>query len=260
MKELSIVVICIDPDRPILERFLSSLRQYTAVDHELIVVDNAGATASTSEFLRANADRYLRLDTRMTVGAAWNLGMAAASGRYVLVSNDDVVVPRRWFEEMRDVFLTHPDVGLVAPVMNHAGPDQMARGKSSHLHLLGPEKLPRFDRFIVGAFMLFSREALARIGGFSEEFEIAGGEDLDMCFKVFAAGLDIYVHHRVFVYHEWGSTGNRILGTQERLDLYEANYAKFKRKWSAYTQHMDRPVRFAALRRRLAGWIAPPES
>lgn len=245
---------------PILERFLSSVRQYTRCDYELIFVDNAGKNASTSAFIESNADQYIRLSERVAVGAAWNLGIAAARGQYVLVSNDDVVVPRNWFEEMREVFLTNTDVGLVGPVMNHAGPDQTPHGKSSHLHLLGPVKIPRFKKFIVGAFMLFSREALAKVGNFSEEFEIAGGEDLDMCFKVFSADLDLYVHHRVFVYHEWGSTGNRILGSRERLDLYEANYAKFKRKWSAFTQDMDRQVRFAGLRKRLADWIAPPQS
>lgn len=260
MKELSIVVICIDPDLPILERFLSSVRQYTRCDYELIFVDNAGENANTSAFIASNADQYIRLNERLAVGTAWNVGLAAAQGQYVLVSNDDVVVPRQWFEEMRDVFVTYANVGLVGPVMNYAGPDQASRGKSSHLHLQDPVALPRFKKFIVGAFMLFSRDALAKVGNFSEEFEIAGGEDLDMCFKVFSAGLDIYVHPRVFVYHEWGSTGNRILGTQARLDLYEANYAKFKRKWSAFTQDMDRQVRFPELRRRLANWIAPPES
>lgn len=259
MKELSIVVICIDPERPILERFLSSVRQYTHCDYELIFVDNAGADAATSAFIQAQADRYIRLEHRAAVGVAWNVGIAASTGRFVLVSNDDVVVPRQWFEEMRDVFLTEPTVGLVGPVMNYAGAEQAAQGKSSHLHLLRPVKLPRFRKFIVGAFMLFTRESLAKVGNFSEEFEIAGGEDLDMCFKLFAADLDIYVHHRVFVYHEWGSTGNRILGSQARLDLYEANYAKFKRKWSAYTQDMDRKSRFPKLQKWLADRIAPYE-
>jgi len=259
MKELSVVVICIDPDRPILERFLSSLRQYTRCDYELIIVDNGGEDQETAAFLASTADRYLRLDERRAVGAAWNAGIAASSGRYVLVSNDDVVLPRGWFEEMRDVFAHYTHVGLVVPVMNFAGSVQAPRGKSSHLHLLGPKLLPRFKAFVVGAFMLFSREALTKVGGFSEEFEIAGSEDLDMCYKLFTAGMDVCVHHRVFVYHEWGSTGNRILGAQARLDLYEANYAKFKRKWRAYDKYMDRKVAFAGLRQRLSEWIAPPE-
>lgn len=235
MKELSIVAICIDPDAPILERFLSSVRQYTRCDYELILVDNAGDNGQMSAFLEANCDRYIRLTERQSVAAAWNTGIAAAAGRFVLVTNDDVVVSRHWFEQMTAVFRDHAAVGMVAPVMNYSVPEQTHVGDISHLHEAGPVRLTPFEQFVWGAFMLFTRDALAAVGGFSEEFEIAGGEDIDICFKLFEAALDIYVHHRVFIYHEWGSTGARILGAVERQALYEENYRKFKSKWVRYT-------------------------
>ena len=243
MKDLSIVTIALDPERPIFERFLSSIRQYTTCDYELIVVDNAGSNAETSAFVAANCDRYLRLDARVSVAAAWNAGVAAAAGRFVLVTNDDVVVPRRWFTSMTDVFRAHPAAGMVVPVMNYSVPEQTHVGDISHLHEAEPVRLAPFRQFVWGAFMLFSREALARTHGFSEEYDVAGGEDLDMCFRLYESGCDIYVDHRVFVYHEWGSTGDRLLGDARRRELYEANYVLFKERWARYTRDWDQPAR-----------------
>jgi GT2 family glycosyltransferase len=259
VKELSIVAICVDPDVPILERFLSSIRQYCQCDYELIIVDNAGEIASVSSLIKANCDSYIRLTDRVSVARAWNIGIGAATGRYILITNDDVVVSRNWFEQMKSVFLSHDATGMVAPCMNHSVPAQTLAADVTHLDAARPIRLTPFTQFIWGAFMLFTRESLAAVNNFSEEFEIAGGEDLDICFKLFEAKLDIYVDHRVFIYHEWGSTGNRILGPERRRELYEESYRKFKQKWIRYTHDWDQASnksRSSAFGRWLTSWVA----
>ncbi|MEO7360454.1 MAG: glycosyltransferase [Gemmatimonadaceae bacterium] len=243
-KELSIVAICIDPDLPILERFLSSVRQYCQGDYELILVDNAGENAERSTFLEKNCDKYIRVADRVRVAEAWNIGIAASEGAYVLVTNDDVVVSRNWFALMKDVFVQNAKAGMVVPVMNHSVPEQTPRVDISHIDEASAERLTPFTQFVWGAFMLFSSDALRRVNNFSLDYEIGGGEDLDMCFQMYEAGLDVYVDHRVFIYHEWGSTGLRILGAQRRRELYEASYVTFKKKWIKYTREWDKPKGF----------------
>lgn len=241
MKELSIVAICIDPDLPILERFLSSVRQYCQCDYELIFVDNAGENAERSAFIEKHCDKYIRLSQRVRVASAWNTGIDASEGKYVLVTNDDVVVSRNWFETMKDVFVQNKKAGMVVPVMNHSVPLQTPRVDISHIDQAYPERLKPFEQFVWGAFMFFTRDSLRRVNNFSVDYEIAGGEDLDMCFQMYEAGLDVYVDHRVFIYHEWGSTGLRILGAERRREQYEAGYVTFKKKWSKYTREWDKP-------------------
>ena len=242
MKELSVVAICIDPDLPILERFLSSVRQYCQCDYELILVDNAGQNAERSAFIEQNCDKYIRLSERVRVAAAWNAGIDASEGRYVLVTNDDVVVSRNWFEIMKDVFVQNKSVGMVVPLMNHSVPEQRPRVDISHIDQERAERLTPFVQFVWGAFMLFSRESLRRVNNFSLAYDIAGGEDMDMCFQMYEAGLDVYVEHRVFIYHEWGSTGLRTMGAERRRAQYEEGYLTFKKKWSKYTSEWDRPT------------------
>lgn len=240
MIELSIVAICIDPDRPIIERFLSSVRQYCQTEYELILVDNAGENAEQSAFLEQNCDTYIRLNKRVSVAHAWNAGIDASQGKYVLITNDDVIVSRGWFETMRTVFVEHPKAGMVAPLMNHSVPEQRPRVDISHVDMERAERLTPFEQFIWGAFMLFTRESLRRVNNFSLDYEIAGGEDMDMCFRIYEAGMDVYVEHRVFIYHEWGSTGLRIMGAEKRRAQYELGYLTFKKKWSKYTEHWDK--------------------
>lgn len=240
MRDLSIVAICIDPDLPIIERFLSSVRQYCVCNYELILIDNAGSNTERSQFLKENCDRYIRLAERVSVASAWNTGIKASSGEYVLVTNDDVVVSRNWFEIMKDVFVKNPQAGMVVPVMNHSVPEQRPRVDISHIDQARAERLEPFVQFVWGAFMLFSRESLRRVNNFSLDYEIAGGEDLDMCFQMYEKGLDVYVEHRVFIYHEWGSTGLRIMGAEQRRAQYIKGYETFKKKWIKYTRDWDK--------------------
>jgi len=235
--ELSIVVICIDPEEPVFNRFISSLRQYTTCNYELIIVDNFGGNETLSSKIKDNADKYIRTEKRLSVAETWNLGIKSSSGKYVLVTNDDVVVPRDWFEQMKEGFNLFSKVGMIVPVMNYSLMEQTHIGTIWQRKIACPMMLTPFKSIIWGVFMLFKREALNKVKMFSQEYKIAGGEDLDMCFKIYNMGLNIVVDHRVFVYHEWGATGKRIHGLEQREKLYKANFSKFMKKWSKYTKN-----------------------
>lgn len=234
MKKLSIVTLCIDPHKEIFSRFISSIKQYTE-NYELIIVDNNGKDKEISKLLEATADKYIKLERQENIGKAWNIGIENSCGDYILVTNDDVVVPRNWFETMSSVFKEYEDTGLVVPVMNYALLEQTHIGDIFHIDEACPIRLTPFSQLMWGAFMLFSKKSLDHVGNFDDSYDIAGGEDLDMCFRMYENKFGIYSDHRVFVYHEWGSTGMRTLGDSARKELYKQNYRKFKAKWSKYT-------------------------
>lgn len=235
--ELSIIAICIDPEEPIFDRFVSSLRQYTTCNYELILIDNFGDNKTLSSKIQNNADKYIRTNERLSVAKAWNIGIKASQGKYVLITNDDVVIPRDWFDQMKESFKILPQVGMVVPVMNYGPMEQTHIGTIWQKDIACPMMLTPFKSIVWGVFMLFKREALDKVQMFSEEYDIAGGEDLDMCFKIYDSKLNIGVDHRVFVYHEWGSTGKRIHGPRQRENLYKKNFAKFMKKWPEHTKH-----------------------
>ena len=234
---LSIITICIDPNKEILSRFLSSLKQYTTCNYELIIIDNAGKDRETSNFLEEQSTTYIRLEKQKSVAEAWNLGIKNSHGEYVLITNDDIVLPENWFSNMKEGFSMFPKVGIVAPVMNYGLAEQTHIGTIWQKNIACPVILTPFKQIIWGVCMLFTKNSIKEIGGFSEDYTIAGGEDLDTCFKIYKQGFNIVVDHRVFIYHEWGATGRRIYGNDEREQIYQKNYNKFKKKWSKYTQN-----------------------
>jgi hypothetical protein len=80
--ELSIVVPTIDASSRRVGRLLESIRQHTNVPYEVLIVDNGNAPQGFSRPV--------------------NTGIRAATGRYIIVMNDDVAVGYGWWRALRD--------------------------------------------------------------------------------------------------------------------------------------------------------------
>ncbi len=75
----------------------------TAVDHELIVVDNNStddSRATVQSFRDSLGARYV-FEPRQGIACARNCGMAAARGEIVAYLDDDVVVDEHWLTSLR---------------------------------------------------------------------------------------------------------------------------------------------------------------
>ena len=88
--ELSIVAIVIN-NFEVTERFVSSIRQYTKGNYELILIDNASDEKKSIDFIRKAADKSFRFDKRVSVAEAWNKGIEISRGNFVAIANNDVV-------------------------------------------------------------------------------------------------------------------------------------------------------------------------
>jgi len=79
---------------------LESLRRSTALPYELIVVDN-GSTDGTPAYLRTVAGAKLVLNERNRgFAGGCNQGLALARGRYLLLLNNDTLLPAGWLERL----------------------------------------------------------------------------------------------------------------------------------------------------------------
>ena len=105
---------------------LNSIRLYTDEPVELIVVDN-GSTDGTVDYLRSLPNvRLIANETNRGFPAAANQGMAVATGKQVLLLNNDVVVTTGWLGRMLRAFRSDEKVGLVGPRSNYvSGPQQI---------------------------------------------------------------------------------------------------------------------------------------
>src|SRR6185503_21099570 len=76
------------------------------------------------------------------------------------------------------------------------------------------------------------RDVMFDLGGWEEEYAVASGEDVDLCFKVWVNDLDIVFDSRVLVEHVGHATASRLDDSQQ---LWATNRQRFLAKWMGRT-------------------------
>jgi GT2 family glycosyltransferase len=172
----------------------------------VLVVDN-GSDADLYAELRAAlpADvEFVRSEMNLGFAGGNNLGFHYAlehGADYVLVVNNDTVVDPRMVSQLVAAAAAQPDVGLVGPVIYYLQPPDriwFAGYRFSHgiyvlrrgLHLAPPVQPVEDVDFVSGCGVLIRRSVLEKVGLFSDEYFMYY-EDLDLCFRVKAAGMRI---------------------------------------------------------------------
>ena len=96
-------------------RCLETIRQHTSdVHYEVIVVDD-GSTDDTQEFLKTLEPPFqsIRNATNQGFVASVNRGASEASGKYLMILNNDTETHPRWLREMIDLHRSDPSAGIV---------------------------------------------------------------------------------------------------------------------------------------------------
>ncbi|WP_337289338.1 glycosyltransferase [Candidatus Methylomirabilis sp.] len=222
---------------------LASIEAHTPELHELVIVDN-GSDDGTIEYLRsymAAHDNVRVIANRSNRGfaAGNNQGLALARGDYLLLLNNDTIVTIGWLQRMLQVFLAHPDVGIVGPMSNYVSGPQLVREVSYK----GPEGLEAFAvkwaqghdgqsaeaTRVVGFCLLTRKEVIARIGGLDEQFGSGNFEDDDFCIRAFQVGFRARIALDAFIHHT-GSQTFKSAKIDYRQSLMR-NWELFKAKW-----------------------------
>lgn len=224
---------------------IESIQRHTPEPHEVVVVDN-GSTDGTREYLRdlSRQDPTVRLitsDTNLGFAGGNNLGIQAASGDYVLLMNNDVVVTPHWLERMLSCAARAPEIGIIGPMSNSVSGAQIVEQSLYETESLGGleqfaaewtekhsrEVLPTWR--VVGFCMLIRRAVIEKIGGLDTRFGIGNFEDDDFCIRATLAGFKSVIARDSFVHH-FGSRTFR----GEKVDyngLLARNWEVYKQKW-----------------------------
>lgn len=206
--------------------------------HEIILVDD-GSTDGTREWLATLGApfRVVLHERNLGYAAANNRGATLATGRFLALLNNDLVLAPGWLEPMLAAHRAlGPSAGLVGNVqlnlrtgqIDHAGIFINLKGKPQHL-AAEPEEFSHFFTRVyrvdalTGACALLERSLWQQLGGFDEGY-VNGCEDVDLCFRARAAGRVNAVALRSRVQHHVSASPNR-----KRND--EANTHRLVRRW-----------------------------
>ncbi|CAN5153607.1 N/A [soil metagenome] len=199
-------------------------------DLELIIIDNGSVEPQTAAlFERLAADprvTVLRDDRPFNFSALNNAAARAASGEVLVLMNNDVeALDPDWLTEMVAQVM-RPDVGAVGAKLfypdgciQHAGVLLGVRtGVGDHLHIgepgdtlgyMGRAAVPQEVSAVTGACLAIRKATYEALGGMDEVNLTVAFNDVDLCLRVWEAGLKvIWTPYAKLLHHESASRGS----------------------------------------------------
>lgn len=206
--------------------------------YEVLVMDN-NPGAGLYERLRRDFPevRYIPMDANRGFGYAMNKGIAASTGKYVLVFNPDIIVSSGALETLHAFMEAHPEVGTVGPRL--ANPDgglqyscyryhtpmipvyrRTPLGKSPWgrraiadflMQDFSHDEIADVD-WIMGSAMFTRRAALEKVGTFDDAIFMYF-EDTDLCRRLWEGGWRVVYNPKVHMvhYHRRASSDGSLL-------------------------------------------------
>ena len=225
--ELSIVVLAWDNLR-YTQQFVESVRRNTTVPYELIIVDN-GSAWEAAHYARAAADTAVMNEENLGFARGMNQGLAAARGELVAFCNNDTILPPRWAELLLETARGHPEAAIVVPAVTAARNPATVRSEPGDV----VETIAPFSAPPPAIVYLASTKLIGELGGWDERYEVASGEDVDLCFKVWVNDLDVVFDQRVLVDHVGKGSASRL---EDWQSLWERNRQRFLAKWGGESE------------------------
>lgn len=231
---------------------LASLAASDYPDLELIIVDNASTDGSRTwlrEYAQAQSQAQLVLNDRnLGFAAGNNIGLARATGEFVVVLNNDTQVTPGWVRTLLRHFERNPRLGLAGPVTNNIGNEakidiayddraqMLERAADYTLAHAGRVHPMRTSAFFC---VMMRAAALREVGALCEDYGLGFFEDDDYCRRLEAAGWHIVCAEDVFVHHELSASFAK-LPSAERQQLFDRNLALYESKWGKWQPHQHR--------------------
>jgi len=199
---LASVVVAVRRD-PRIYRLLDSLLRQTVPRQafEIIVVENGSSEFADVITIGSGAVRYLHTKEG-NMAAARNLGLNAATGQYLLLTDADCVAQHDWIERMIARLQEGACAAIGGSILKLAPKTWTQRygitvvdGQAA-LSYLPALPLP----YVAGANAAFLTAAVRQVGGFDERLK--SGNDVDICYQLGLHGYDVGLAPQAIVFHE----------------------------------------------------------
>lgn len=223
---------------------LEALYYYTQwPSFELIAVDNRSRDATRAYFQKL---QNILPNFRMVLNfrnegfaRASNQGIMRSCGNYIVLLNNDTIVTPGWLSRLIKYLESDPTIGMIGPVTNSAGNEQMIPASYQNLEELEGFAQQRAEQYKGQTFeidmlamfcVVISRRVIDQVGLLDERFELGTFEDDDFCYRVKSLGYKLICAEDVFVHHFGKATIGK-LDDEKYMELFERNRKKFEQKW-----------------------------
>jgi GT2 family glycosyltransferase/glycosyltransferase involved in cell wall biosynthesis len=208
---------------PLTQAMVASLQATLppGLEHEIILVDD-GSTDGTRSWLATLAPPFRVVLNPRNLGyaAANNRGAALATGRFLALLNNDLILTPHWLGPMLAAFDRHPRAGVVGNIqvqpetlqVDHAGIVFYQGGYPIHHRepLASVQAAGDFIEMpaVTAACCIVDRGWFCRRGGFDESYR-NGFEDVDLCLRAREDGWANLVATASVVQHHGSQSAGR---------------------------------------------------
>lgn len=211
--------------RDLLKECIDSLLETLYSPIEIIVADN-GSSDGSIDFVRETYLAVIIVDNKVNIGyaAGNNRGIAAATGKYVVTLNNDVVVEPSWLDEAISFIDSHEDVGIIAcRQMDYYNRDRIDSLYSVPTPFLLLQRGCRGEKYNAsnplhgktgysiganGASAIYRKAMFSALGGFEESF-FAYQEENDLQMRCFLNGWKCFYVPSAVVIHKGSVSFNK---------------------------------------------------
>lgn len=256
MPDLSVVVVNYNTRDATSACLRSVVQAASAVDLELIVVDNGSADGSVAAFASQFPGATV-VDAGENLGFARgvNRGVRSAAGSWLLLLNPDTIVLPGSLRVLLDFAEAHPEYGVyggrtlrpdggVDPSSCWGAPSLWSLGMFATMlstafkrsRVFDPESLGRWDRdsvrevpIVTGCLLLIRRADWERLGGMDEDYFLYG-EDAEFSLRAGRAGLTRVIVPDAVIVHEVG--GSSDAGGEKGCMVMAGKVTLLRKTWS----------------------------
>lgn len=264
---------------PFLVDCLRSIAETTrGYNIEIIVVDNGSCDESLGDSWNDFPQAKILLNTEnLGFAAGANVGIRAASGRFLLLLNPDVVARSGAILKLASFLSAHREAGAVSgKLLSPDGAPQIGFNVRSFptvatiiyeallLNTLFPHnRVNRRYRMLdwrhddvrevdqpAAACLMIKREVIEEVGLLDEQFFPAWFEDVDYCKRIKDAGWKIYFNPDAEFVH-WGVSLER-MSYRDFLVVFYRNMLRYMRKHHSFPTPLLRAIIAVGMAARLA--------
>lgn len=190
-----------------------------------LVLNGAGQAVRDLVSSQVRGAHIVDLEANVGFGGGCNAAALRSRGTYLILLNDDTLVPPHWLATLVNAAVTAPKrTGAIASVLlnpdgtlqeagsrvlSGAGTVQFGKGMAIATAEQAGLLARRPVDYGSGAALLIRRDAFDEVGGFDARYEPAYYEDVDLCFRLRAAGWQVLLEPDARVTHSSGASTDR---------------------------------------------------
>jgi len=209
-----IIVTCAYDSRKDIDDCLKSIENQTYKNFEVIIVDTM-SSGGTRDYVERSYPFVKLVRSKADLGYSGGnaLGVKYTYGKYIVVSNPDVVVDKDWLYELIRGARNHPEAGILAPNVLLYDKPRMVNACGVEVHFTGLV-FPRFfeepesrckEEYVLapcGASFMIRRDVVEDVGFMDQDFFMDFG-DIDLAMRVLLRGWKCLIVPSSKVYHKF---------------------------------------------------------